>query len=58
MRRMMSMSGIVLTAAMLMMSAGAQGQTTAGPIRLIVDASEAPQKILHVKMGIPVTPEL
>jgi len=50
------MSGIVLTAAMLMMSAGAQGQTTAGPIRLIVDASEAPQKILHVKMGIPVTP--
>jgi len=28
---------------------------TTGPIRLIVDASQAPQKILHVKMEIPVS---
>src|ERR1700735_2849812 len=33
---------------------GAAGQT-AGPIRLLVDASQAPQKILHAHMEIPVS---
>ena len=33
-----------------------QAQTTAGPIRLSVDASQAPQKILHSHMQIPVQP--
>ncbi len=33
----------------------AVGQTAAAPIRLAVDASQAPQKILHVHMEIPVT---
>ena len=55
MRRMTRMAGIVLTAVMLLAGTQVQAQT-AGPIRLIVDASEAPQKILHVKMAIPVTP--
>src|SRR6202167_2433536 len=53
-RRMMSVAGIVLAAVMLFASARVQAQTT-GPIRLIVDASQAPQKILHVKMEIPVS---
>jgi predicted metalloprotease with PDZ domain len=33
----------------------AQGQTAAAPIRLSVDASQAPQKILHAHMEIPVS---
>jgi predicted metalloprotease with PDZ domain len=33
----------------------ASAQTSAAPIRLRVDASQAPQKILHVHMQIPVT---
>jgi predicted metalloprotease with PDZ domain len=33
----------------------ASAQTLAAPIRLRVDASQAPQKILHVHMQIPVT---
>src|SRR5271170_4448296 len=32
----------------------AMGQSAATPIRLLVDASQAPQKILHVHMEIPV----
>ena len=51
---MMSVAGIVLAAVILFASARVQAQTT-GPIRLIVDATQAPQKILHVKMEIPVT---
>ena len=49
------MAGVVLAAVMSLAGTKAQAQT-AGPIRLIVDASEAPQKILRVKMAIPVTP--
>src|SRR5450755_2713065 len=52
MRRKLWISGIALAAVMLLTSA-VQAQT-AGPIRLLVDASQAPQKILHVKMEIPV----
>ncbi len=55
MRRMMWMAGIALTVAMLLGGARVQAQT-AGPIRLFVDASQAPQKILHARMEIPVTP--
>jgi predicted metalloprotease with PDZ domain len=32
----------------------AMGQSAAAPIRLMVDASQAPQKILHARMEIPV----
>jgi predicted metalloprotease with PDZ domain len=56
MRRKMWMSGIALATVMLLASARVQAQSKAGPIRLIVDATDAPQKILHVKMAIPVTP--
>lgn len=56
MRRVMWVSGIAVAAVMLLASPRVQAQAKAGPIRLIVDASEAPQKILHVKMVIPVTP--
>ena len=49
------MAGIALAAAILFASASVQAQT-AGPIRLFVDASQAPQKILHARMEIPVTP--
>jgi predicted metalloprotease with PDZ domain len=33
-----------------------QGQTAPGPIRLAVDASQSPQKILHSHLQIPVQP--
>ena len=56
MRRTMWMAGIAVAAVMLLASPRVQAQAKAGPIRLIVDASDAPQKILHVKMAIPVTP--
>ncbi len=39
-----------------LLSGSLQAQTTAGPIRLSVDASQAPQKILHSHMQIPVQP--
>ena len=52
-RRMTWMAGIALAVVMSIASARVQAQT-AGPIRLLVDASQAPQKILHVKMEIPV----
>jgi predicted metalloprotease with PDZ domain len=56
MRRMKWVSGIVVvTAVMLLACAGVQAQAKAAPIRLFVDASQAPQKILHVKMEIPVS---
>lgn len=47
--------GIVLIAGgVCAPSADAQAQTPAGPIRLAVDASRAPQRILHSHMKIPV----
>src|ERR1700693_4511971 len=33
-----------------------QAPSAPGPIRLVVDASQAPQKILHTHMQIPVQP--
>ena len=35
--------------------AGAQGQPP-GPIKISVDATHAPQRILHAKLEIPATP--
>src|ERR1700735_5586814 len=55
MRRTMWMAGLLLATVTLLASSSVQAQT-AGPIRLFVDASQAPQKILHVKMEIPVKP--
>jgi predicted metalloprotease with PDZ domain len=55
MRRMMWLAGTLLATVTLLASSSLQAQT-AGPIRLLVDASQAPQKILHVKMEIPVKP--
>jgi predicted metalloprotease with PDZ domain len=52
---MMWMVGIVPAAVILLAGVRVQAQTAAGPIRLVVDASQAPQKILHVKMEIPVS---
>src|SRR5271156_338587 len=57
------MRGIIRTGVMAVLVAvvgvggGAQvavAQSAAAPIRLVVDASQAPQKILHVHMEIPV----
>src|SRR5271155_537243 len=57
------MRGIIRTGVMAMLAAligvcggvqAAVAQSAAAPIRLAVDASQAPQKILHVKMEIPV----
>lgn len=42
--------------AVLAASAALRAQTPPGPIRLFVDASQAPQKILHSHMQIPVQP--
>jgi predicted metalloprotease with PDZ domain len=55
MRKMKWMAGMVVAAAIFLASASVQAQTKAAPIRLFVDASQAPQKILHVKMEIPVS---
>lgn len=54
MRKMISITGLVLVAGIFLTSV--QAQTKAGPIRLVVDATQAPQKILHTHMVIPVTP--
>jgi predicted metalloprotease with PDZ domain len=49
--------GIVfIAAATCMASTNAQAQFLPGPIRLAVDASHAPQRILHSHMQIPVKP--
>jgi predicted metalloprotease with PDZ domain len=40
--------------AVFAMNASVQAQTAPGPIRLAVDASQAPQKILHSHLQIPV----
>lgn len=56
MRRVISITGLFLATIFVFTSASAQAQTLAGPIRLIVDASQAPQKILHAHMEIPVSP--
>jgi predicted metalloprotease with PDZ domain len=45
---------IFLTSLSLVSSATLGAQTPANPIRLSVDASQAPQKILHVHMQMPV----
>jgi predicted metalloprotease with PDZ domain len=37
-------------------SSGLQAQTAPGPIQLAVDATQAPQKILHTHMQMPVRP--
>src|SRR5271165_5271633 len=46
--------GVALS--VLALHASAQAQTAPGPIRLEVDASHAPQKILHSRLQIPVQP--
>ncbi len=53
---MISITGLVLVVGIFLTSPSAQAQTKAGPIRLVVDATQAPQKILHAHMVIPVTP--
>jgi predicted metalloprotease with PDZ domain len=50
------MGVIVLAAVISMGGRSATAQTAPGPIRLVVDASQAPQKILHVHMEFPVKP--
>ncbi len=49
------MAGIFLAAIILPGSTKGEAHPAAGPIRLVVDASQAPQKILHVHMEIPVS---
>src|SRR5580704_3760432 len=49
-------TGLALAAMSLFLSANARAQTKAGPIRLVVDASQAAQKILHTHLEIPVSP--
>jgi len=49
-------TGLALAAMSLFLSTNARAQTKAGPIRLVVDASQAAQKILHTHLEIPVTP--
>src|SRR5580700_8352664 len=58
MMRVIVVAGAVAVALVLVLACGcvneALAQTAAAPIRLRVDASQAPQKILHVHMEIPV----
>jgi predicted metalloprotease with PDZ domain len=52
-----AMPGLCVIAAMACASAPiAQAQAAPGPIKLSVDATQAPQKILHTHMEIPVQP--
>jgi predicted metalloprotease with PDZ domain len=52
-----AMLGLCVIAAMACASAPmAQAQAAPGPIKLSVDATQAPQKILHTHMEIPVKP--
>jgi predicted metalloprotease with PDZ domain len=55
---MRGMSRTVVMAALVLVCGGANAavaQSAATPIRLMVDASQAPQKILHAHMEIPVS---
>ena len=47
---------LLFATAVATFAARLDAQTPPGPIRLMVDASEAPQKILHARMEIPVVP--
>lgn len=47
---------LCVLAAFMFASAGLRAQSAPGPIRLAVDARQAPQKILHSHMQIPVKP--
>jgi predicted metalloprotease with PDZ domain len=49
-------TGIALAVMSLFLSANVHAQTKPGPIRLVVDASQAAQKILHTHLEIPVSP--
>ena len=49
-------TSLALAAMSLFLSANVDAQTKAGPIRLMVDASQAAQKILHTHLEIPVSP--
>jgi predicted metalloprotease with PDZ domain len=57
--RTLAIGGALSLAAALVLVCGcvnvAVAQSSARPIRLFVDASQAPQKILHVRMEIPVS---
>jgi predicted metalloprotease with PDZ domain len=46
----------VFVAGVLAMAANVRAQNPPGPIHLVVDATQAPQKILHARMTIPVEP--
>src|SRR5579862_7861901 len=59
MKRSIRVAPAMISAAMLMILAlgmRAEAQTPPGPIHLAVDASRAPQKILHSREQIPVKP--
>ena len=45
---------LILLFAVLFSGASAKAQTAFGPIHLVVDATRAPQKILHAQMQMPV----
>src|SRR5580658_8984058 len=46
----------LLSPALLACASGSIAQPSRGPITLHVDATEAPRKILHAKLSIPVKP--
>jgi predicted metalloprotease with PDZ domain len=48
--------GFFLSLAILLLSSGARAQGAAAPIRLAVDLQEAPRRIFHVKLTMPVKP--
>ncbi len=55
MRSIVMAAVLVLACGCANVAQGAEAQASVVPIRLIVDASQAPQKILHAHMEIPVS---
>ena len=55
MRSVVMAAVLVLACGCANVAQGAEAQASVAPIRLMVDASQAPQKILHAHMEIPVS---
>jgi predicted metalloprotease with PDZ domain len=54
--RRRGLRGLLLSLAVLLLGSGAWAQSVPAPIRVAVDLQEAPRRIFHVKLTMPVKP--